>query len=221
MLNVDSDLGRHLTLGRYMLDSRHVPTRDILSFTRAGEPRPPYEWLSQVAFAVAERAIGLDGVVLLTAAIIASAFLVVFIDARERGGGALVALGLTIWAAAASSLHWLTRPHVFSFLFLAIWLLLLDRLRRGDRRTVWQLPLVMLLWANFHGGFVFGFVAWFAYALGWMIQRSRASPRAGDGGDLILVGATSLVASILTPALGGNWSAVLGNSSPYVLSQDG
>ena len=29
LLNVDGDLGRHLTIGRYILDSNSIPTRDI------------------------------------------------------------------------------------------------------------------------------------------------------------------------------------------------
>ncbi len=218
MLNVDSDLGRHLTVGRYILESGEIPVRDILSFTRAGAPRPAYEWLSQVVFAVAERVMGLDGVVLLTAMTIAAAFLVVFIDARQRGDGALASLGLTIWAAAASSLHWLTRPHVISFLFLSTWILLLDRMRRGERGPRWQLPLVMLLWANFHGGFVFGHVAWLAYALGAIVEQRQAEPHSGVG-TWVMVGVASLGASIATPGLGANWIALANNASSYVLSR--
>src|SRR5512138_3641789 len=81
MLNTDSDLGRHLVLGNYILDERRVPTTDILSYTKAGEPRPPYEWLSQVMFALADRLLGLDGVVLLTALAIGAAFTLVFAEA--------------------------------------------------------------------------------------------------------------------------------------------
>jgi hypothetical protein len=219
MLNTDSDIGRHLALGRYMLESGRIPTRDILSFTRMGESRPPYEWLSQVSFALAERVLRIDGVVFLTACLIAAAFLTVYVDARERGGGALVALGLTIWAALAASLHWLTRPHVFTFVFLAVWLLLLDRLRRGDRHAVWELPLVMLFWANFHGGFVFGFVAWSAYVLGWIIHGPQHRSQSGSARQLVFVGVASFVASLLTPGLGASWVAVVANFNPYILSR--
>src|SRR5512142_1234179 len=75
MLNQDGDLGRHLTLGTYILDSHTIPVRDILSFTETGRPRPPYEWLSQVAYALAFRVLNLDGVVLLAALGIAASFL--------------------------------------------------------------------------------------------------------------------------------------------------
>lgn len=218
MLNTDADIGRHLALGRYVLATGRIATRDVLSYTRAGEPRPPYEWLSQVALALSDRAMRIDGVVFLTSCLIAAAFLIVFVDSRERGGGALVTLALTIWAALASSLHWLTRPHIFTFFFLAVWLLLLDRLRRGDRHAAWAVPPVMLMWANFHGGFVFGFVAWSAYVLGWMIQVFQHGSDPRSGRQLLLVGVASLVASTLTPGLGRNWSAVLANSNSYILA---
>ena len=92
MLNTDGDLGRHLTLGRTILASHEIPTRDILSFTKAGEPRPAYEWLAQVLLAAAYNALGLDGVVILTALVIAASFAVVYADSVKRSGAPILAL---------------------------------------------------------------------------------------------------------------------------------
>src|SRR5574341_61887 len=105
MLNTDSDLGRHLTLGNYILEAHRIPTRDLLSFTKADQPRPPYEWLAQILFATAVRLLNLDGIVLLTALIIAATFTLVFIDANRRSHAPALALFLTAWAAITSSLH--------------------------------------------------------------------------------------------------------------------
>ena len=52
MMNVDGDLGRHITLGSYIIDSRDIPTEDIFSFTKAGDPLTPHEWLSDLIFAL-------------------------------------------------------------------------------------------------------------------------------------------------------------------------
>src|SRR5512143_2383436 len=90
MLNSDSDLGRHLALGRYMLEAARIPTQDLLSFTRAGEPRPPYEWLAQILLALAYKALRLDGVVILASLAIAAAFAVVFVDCTARGSTPIV-----------------------------------------------------------------------------------------------------------------------------------
>jgi hypothetical protein len=68
LLNVDGDLGRHLTIGAYILENRVIPTRDIFSHTLAGAPLTPHEWLAEVFYALAYRLAGLNGVVLLCAA---------------------------------------------------------------------------------------------------------------------------------------------------------
>jgi hypothetical protein len=219
MLNVDSDLGRHLTLGRYMLETGTVPVHDQLSFTRAGESRPPYEWLAQIAFAIFHELLGLDGVVLLTGTAIAAAFMLSYRDGYDRTASPLLALLVAVWAAAASSLHWLTRPHVFTFVFLVIWIRLLEHMRLGLIRGIWQLPLVMLLWANVHAGFIFGFLAWGAYLCGWAWERIRRQASPTIGSRYVLAGTGALITSAATPDLWNNWAAVLGNTSTYVLAR--
>jgi hypothetical protein len=218
MLNTDGDLGRHLTLGNYILSTRQIPTRDLLSFTRADQPRPPYEWLADVLFSLVYRALNLDGVVLLTAFIIAAAFLAVYSDCVGRSEAPILALILVVWAVLASSLHWLTRPHVFSFLLLAIWIKWLEKIPLQEGIALGKYPLLMLLWANIHGGFIFGFLAWLAYLGGWGWQLLRHAAAGTAGRNLLIVGGTSLIASILTPDLWHNWEAVLNNRSAYILN---
>ncbi|MFZ5855372.1 MAG: hypothetical protein ACOYZ6_00950 [Chloroflexota bacterium] len=227
MLSLDSDLGRHLTLGGFMLEAHTIPTTDILSFTRDGEPRPPYEWLTQVLFASADTLLGLDGVILFCAVIIAAGFVILYNDAARRSQMPLTALLIVILAAGASSLHWLPRPHVMTFLLLALWLERLERVRRGDSIPLWQFPLLMLVWANAHGGFIFGMLAWLAYFGGWLfsvIARRVFSPTKqslgfGDGRKLLFIGIASILASFITPSGWGNWKAVLSNNSPYILNR--
>ena len=219
MLNIDSDLGRHLAMGGYILSSWRVPTTDILSFTRFGASRPPYEWLAQVLLAASYRAINLDGVVLLAAAIIAAAFSVVQADAVRRSGGPLLSLFIALWAALASSLHWLPRPHVFTFLFLALWLYRLESLRRGVRNSIWLFPALMLMWANTHGGFIFGFLALGCYLAGWFVDAMRGATNRSLGARMLAITGMCLIASVITPDLWHNWDAVLNNRSSYVLSQ--
>lgn len=219
VLNTDGDLGRDLTLGKVILSSHVVPTTDILSWTKMGEPRPPYEWVAQVLLAAAYHLGALDAVVLLVAAIIAASFAIVFADALGRSELPITSLIMSSWAAVASSLHWLARPHVFSFLFFAIWLWGLERLRTNPRTRLWTLPALMLVWANTHGGFVFGFAAWAAYCAGWLWQYRSGGADPSVAKRLVITGVLSLIASVATPDLWGNWQAVLANRSSYILRQ--
>ncbi|MEW6083823.1 MAG: hypothetical protein AB1607_04425 [Chloroflexota bacterium] len=219
MLSIDSDLGRHITLGNYMLENRIVPTRDLFSQTLSGESRPPYEWLSQVALALAHRLLGLDGVILLAAIIVSASILAVFQYSIHRNGMPLVALFVTLLATAATSLHWLPRPHVITFLLLALWIHNLEEIRVGRPVGIYIFPLIMLFWANLHGGFIFGFLALAAYIAGWLWDRWRNQANGETVRKLLLVGVLSLAASIATPDLWRNWEAVLNNRSMFILSR--
>jgi len=231
MMSLDSDLGRHLALGNFILDQRLIPTTDILSHTKSGELRPPYEWLTQVWFALANRIAGLDGVIVVCAFIISASFGVVYLDAVQRSRRPVTAFLVSLLAAAVSSLHWLPRPHLITFLFLAIWLAWLERVRQGKQIGLWRFPALMLLWANAHGGFIFGMLAWLAYFTGWLwetvqlrlAESSKSNPSSlhltDQGKKLALIGLFAWMASIATPSLWGNWQAVLNNNSIFILSR--
>jgi hypothetical protein len=111
----DADPVRHLTVGQAILNSGSFPTEDAFVYTKAAAPTPPHEWLSKVAIAVSSRWAGLAGPVLLAGAFVGLAFAILFRHLRSRGHPALLALGVTLLAAGASSIHWLARPHAFSF----------------------------------------------------------------------------------------------------------
>ena len=67
-------------------------------------------------------------------------------------------------ALSASTIHFLARPHVVSWLFTLGFFWVLDNTERnyfkgiGRHRKLWALPALMLIWVNVHGGFLLGFV---------------------------------------------------------------
>ena len=216
MMNIDGDLGRHLTIGRYILDNFRIPTTDLFSYTMFGQSLTPHEWLSQVILALAERWMGLSGVILVCGVVIATSFWLVFRRAVDESQSLLASLILTILAIAASSLHWLSRPHIFTFLMLALWINALDALRKGRLRRWWLLPLIMIVWANLHGAFIAGFVTWGLYGLGaaWD-QLWKKNPGASRMPEkfwrsFLSGGAAAFLVSLINPAGAGIWSTSLG-----------
>ncbi len=210
LLNVDGDLGRHVTIGEYILHNGSIPTRDVFSHTMRGRPLTPHEWLADLFFALAHRLGGLDGVVWLCALLVALTFTLVMAQSYERSGMILLSLGLALWAAAASSLHWLARPHLWTMLFLSLWACGLENLRRGRPFRWYLLPLLMLVWANTHGAFIAGFVVWGAYLAeaGWQWRRGQASGE--ETARLLRIGGLSLAATLLNPAGWRLWETTFG-----------
>ena len=168
--NLDGDLGRHITIGRYILNNVSIPTQDIFSHTMNGKPLTPHEWLAQVIFAGSHQLLSLGGPVLVVALLIAGTFSFIYRESSQRSQMPLTSLVLTILAAAASSIHWLARPHVFTFLFLAIWTSLLEQVQKDKKVSSWSFAILMLIWANTHGAFIAGFVVWGAYITGYLID---------------------------------------------------
>ncbi|HEY6047631.1 MAG TPA: hypothetical protein VIV07_01135, partial [Sphingomicrobium sp.] len=71
----------------------------------------------------------------------------------------------------------LARPHVLSWPLLALWTWLMLRAREQDRAPPLAAALIMSVWANLHGGFVFGLAIAGAFGLEALVaspDRARA-----------------------------------------------
>ncbi len=151
----DGDTWSHIATGEWILDHRAVPHADPFSWSMPGAPWTAHEWLSEIVLTLAFRAGGWSGVALLTAFAATSASLVLGLRlARDLLGAALgvvLALGVGLWAPTL-----LARPHVLALPFAAIWTTGLIAARDRCTPPPIALALVMMLWANLHGGFVFG-----------------------------------------------------------------
>src|SRR5215469_4436880 len=116
----DAGIGWHIRTGQLILTTHAIPRVDPFSI-QANEPWIAWEWLYDVIVGWLESHSGLNGVVWLTAVVIASTFAVAFRLLLRRGTDLLIALILTLLAIGASMVHFLARPHVMSWLFTLVW----------------------------------------------------------------------------------------------------
>ena len=175
----DSDTYWQIITGKWILDHNALPRVDIYSFTRAGDPWISSSWLAQVLYAGAYEHAGWAGPVILAAGSIAATFalLAFFLGRRIPATYAV----LTAFAAfVVSAGHFFARPHVLALPVMLAWVSgLLSASERREVPSFWLLPL-LALWANLHGGFVFGLVlvAPFAIDALWNADRSQRRPLA-------------------------------------------
>ena len=149
----DGDTSWHIATGQWILDHRAIPHTDPFSFTWAGKPWVPIEWLAEVLYASAYRLAGYAGVAALVTAVLMALHAVVFVNARRWVRAALLPIVAMDFALIPMLL---ARPHVLTWPILAFWTWLILRARREDRAPPLAAALLMTLWANLHGGFVFG-----------------------------------------------------------------
>ena len=173
----DGDTGWHIRTGEWILANHRIPHEDIFSFTMPGQPWFAWEWLWDVAFAWIHAHGGLGSVVVVSMTIVCLTFALLYRLVLRRCGNPLVAVTLTAMAAAGSSIHWLARPHLFTALFMVIFLALLDRVHAGRTKLLWALPAIMILWTNLHGGFFIGIILVGTYAGGELLGAVFATNR--------------------------------------------
>jgi len=208
----DAGIGWHIRTGQFVLATHAIPRVDPFS-TQIQKPWVAWEWLYDVIVGRLETSAGLNGVVWFTAVVIAATFAAMFRLLIKRGTNLGIAVVLTLVAISASMIHFLTRPHVLSWLFGLAWFWILDSSEssewRSDRR-LWILPVLMVIWVNVHGGFLLGFVLLAAYWAGaawtWLTLREsrieEALEKIAAGKrvrDLTFVGLVSALASLVNP----------------------
>jgi hypothetical protein len=198
---VDPDFWWHLATGRYIVETRSIPSHDVFSYTVTDHKWITHEWLTQVGMIGLYRVGGSSALLLATCAVITLAFGFVYLQCDVRPHLAVFAVLL---AALASAVTWGTRPQMLNVLMMALFTYLLDRYRAAQERVLWLFPVLTALWVNMHSGYFLGFVAmglviageWVANLVGYRTSRTLALPQVRD---LAIALAASVIASLLNP----------------------
>ena len=162
----DADTGWHMRNGQHTVRTLSVPHADYFSYTMSGKPWYAWEWLYDAGVGLLAARLGLNGIVLFTAVVIALTFALLFRSLIVEGGNLLVSAVLTVLAALSAQVHMLARPHVVGWLLTLVWMRLLYRVQAGRRAALWWLPGLMLVWVNVHGSFLLGLVLLVLFAAG-------------------------------------------------------
>jgi hypothetical protein len=200
----DSDTFWQIAVGQWILDHHAMPYVDTYSFTKAGAPWMSSSWLAQALYATSYNVAGWTGPVVLAACSIAATFaMLTYILGRRVP--AVHAVIVAIMALMLAYGHFLARPHVLVLPVMLAWACgLMSASERGQVPSPWLLPLIAL-WANLHGGFVFGLVLTGAFALDalWNVDRAHRKPMALRWA---LFGIGALAACCVTPY---GWGSIL------------
>jgi hypothetical protein len=173
----ETDLFFNLRLGEIVLATHSVPRTNLLSFTAPDVPDVNLAWLFQIVLALAYRAGAIAGTVVLKTAFVLATFAVLFRVALRRGAhpaAAAAALALAAWAAEP---RFVERPHLVTFLGLALTLLALERAEAGRPRALFALVPAGLAWANANSCFFLAPALLLLYAAGAALEGRRGDAR--------------------------------------------
>ena len=196
----DPDLWGYLDAGRLFWERGTVHVTDPFAFTSGATDWVTFEYLSDILLWLAYTVAGTLGLVLLKTVVGGLALYWLARCVHLAAGGRAVWLPVFLVAAALLNRSFLFRPQLFSFAFFAFFTLTLWRHLLQQRARLWLLPLVMLAWANLHGGFLAGLGAiGLAVALRGSQAVQAGRPAFEGTGPLVAVGVAATAASFVTP----------------------
>ncbi|WP_298256205.1 hypothetical protein [Bradyrhizobium sp.] len=203
-LLLDPDTQWQITVGKWILDHHAVPHTDVYSFTMRGQPWISTQWLAQVLYAKVYAWFGWTGPVALAALGSAATFALLarYLVRNLSDSAAVVFVAV---ALALTAPHLLARPHVLALPIMVVWIG--ELIAAADRReapSFMLLPL-MVLWANLHGGFVFGLMMVAPIALDCLIQAPPGN-RVSLAMRWAVFAALAIAASCCTPY---GWDSLL------------
>jgi hypothetical protein len=196
----DSDSWWHLATGRYIVTHHRLPVPDPFSYTTAGAaPAYPaeertrrfnltHEWLAQSAWYLIASAEGAGAVVLWKALLLAVLCGLTGLVAKWRAESNLWGVAAALAAASLAIEFAHDRPSILSYVFTAACIAILE-----NRKRLWLLPPLLLIWANCHGGFFLGWIVCGAYAAEALLRRSA------DARRVLLVSGIAVAVSGINP----------------------
>ncbi|MBI3703090.1 MAG: hypothetical protein HY244_04365 [Rhizobiales bacterium] len=154
------DLGWHLAAGDLIRDQGHVPFQDPWSFTSGGRQWYNLSWLWDAFASVLFQYTKLSGLLLFVVA--CGAIIVGYLTSicLSRGASA-TAVCISVFSACLLYPSFATYPDIYLAVSPNASTMLFCVIFYGEclKRTRWfLLPLIMVLWANVHGGFLLGLI---------------------------------------------------------------
>ena len=168
----DYDLFARLIVGEHFFANWSLSFHDFLSYT------PTHIWYdheygASLVYYLFFKAFGHFGLVLIQAILVfLTTFFVIKTQDLQKNS-----YPPTLWFSAALILilsHLnpaLIRCHLFSFMFFALLIYMLERIRKYNSKLIYTLPLLIIIWNNTHGGVVAGMGMIFIYMVGEFIRR--------------------------------------------------
>jgi hypothetical protein len=154
----DGDLWAKLSLGAHVLMQDSPLRHDIFAFTPVLPEYIDHEWGAGTIFYACLKWFGPASLMVLKLLLAFGALATAMMVGRRLGCGwnSLLCLAIPSGACILPAYAPVLRSHTFTFFFFGATLLCLEEIRAGKKWPAFILPVIMLIWANVHGGFVAG-----------------------------------------------------------------
>lgn len=149
-----NDFWPYMRIGQEIVGSGKIPAAEFMTYTQFGQPAVYLYWLPSLLFLGVYQLGGITLISIFSALCIGVFYTLLWLCLRELRVGSLISGFALIITGLVGVNYWATRPQILTYPLFGLALLLLLRWQKKDEKIIWLLPLLAMLWANFHGSFI-------------------------------------------------------------------
>jgi len=203
----DPDAWLHLTYGRLVWEVRGMAATEPYVYSMLGKPFLYTSWLFGLLYYGVFKLFGLYGIALLKATIITLVFSVLVSDSLRPHADPVLSVLILTGIVLISRHRFTERPDTFLMLFLSFSVFALNAFVHDNKKYLYALPFVHLLWANSHTSINLMFLPFAAFLAGGALQEFlfhkqillSAPPSRSQRKMILFIGIASFCASLLNP----------------------
>jgi hypothetical protein len=121
----DDDFFWHLSTGKFITENGYVPDKDVFGFAAQNTEWIPFEWGADLVFYNLYKISGYNGVYVFRSIIFCIIFLIYFILLKRLNVNSVITIILFLGLLIGLFDRFSPRPHIFTYLFLAVLVYLL------------------------------------------------------------------------------------------------
>lgn len=169
----DDDVFWHLATGRYIVENKYVPSTDVFGYMTEKDEWMPFEWGWDVITYSLYQVAGIPGLSFLRTFMFLLIFGLYLCLLRKFGVSYIISF-IYLFVLAFAIMDRLTpRPHLMSYLFFILLIIIICEYRyfdRGNYKKLFYIPLIFLIWANMHMGIIAGLFLFGIYVFSELIN---------------------------------------------------
>lgn len=219
----DTDAWMHLGFGRLLWELKAFPANEPFVYPSIDMPFSYSSWLFGITYYLTYLAFNIYGVVLLKAITVTTAFYILLRDSLRPHKNYIISIVVMTLIVIMARHRFVERPDTFLMVFLSFSIFSLNAFVHDNKKYIYALPVIHMLWANSHSSINLMFVPFLSFIAGGVIQRHISSrftpPHPQEGGNIALFSNTPSVSQLKTIALIFALSFAASLISPYFISQ--
>jgi len=186
------DIGFHLHAGQWMIEHVEVLKTNLFTYPLLDRLYVDLHWLYQICLYYIFNLNSYSGLIIFNSIVILISIVILWYRIKQESPSKEYLLPVFILFFALSQ-SFEIRPHVFSWVFLSLQLLLINNVLKGKRLSIYFIFITQVVWINFHSLAILGPIIFLIYFIGNYIETKKLNKQLG----IIVIG--SILSCLINP----------------------